>query len=110
MYFEKWGSIVSFVIKMGMKRDSDGYIDFIAAVRKYCSDQYRMNLEDVGELKRLRAFLPEQLSVSTLQRIFLGINKNQKRVNDSTLKILAQFMVYESVDDYIFKNNGKNTK
>lgn len=92
---------------MCMKRDSEGYKKFIEAVRTFCKYNYKMNLDDVGELKRLQK-LSVNISLSTLQRIFLGSNKQQKRVNDSTLNILAQFIGYNSVDECIcniVKNN-----
>ena len=93
-----------------MKRDSDGYKNFVAMVREYCNKNYGMNLDDAGELKRLRKLLGEKLYVSTLQRIFLGMNKSQKRVNDTTLNILAEFMHFDSVDDCFCETNERNTK
>ena len=92
-----------------MKRDSAGYEKIVAMIRTYCNDKYGMNLDDAGELKRLRTLLGDKLSLSTLQRIFLGANKKQERVNDTTLNILVEFIGYENVDDCISKSGGKNT-
>ncbi len=91
-----------------MKRNSEAYNKLIEMVRRYCNQKYNMNLEDLGELKRLRNLLDEKLSISTLQRVFMGTNKKQQKVNDTTLDILAQFIGYNNVDDCLCKNNEQS--
>ncbi len=92
-----------------MKRNSEAYNNLIEMVRRYCNQKYNMNLEDLGELKRLRNLLDERLSLSTLQRVIMGTNKKQQKVNDTTLDILAQFIGYSNVDDCLSKNNEQNS-
>ncbi|MCQ2960670.1 MAG: hypothetical protein MJ198_10880 [Bacteroidales bacterium] len=92
-----------------MKRYSEAYNNLVEMVRNHCNQKYNMNLEDLGELKRLRKLLDERLSLSTLQRVFMGTNRKQQKVNDTTLDILAQFIGYNNIDDCLSKNNEQNS-
>lgn len=112
MVFEKWGNIVFFVAEsISMDKNNEGYKWVVSAVRAFCKKNYEMKLDNTNDVTRLHDLIVERklsISLSTLKRIFSNSNSKQKRVYNSTLDILAQFIGFKNVNDFFYQNRKQD--